>query len=125
MNAITAKQLKPLLTDGEEIAFLDIREHGQYGEGHPFFSVHVPYSQIEHLAPRLMPCLAVRCVLMDDGDGVAERAANVLVSLGYKDVSILDGGAPAWAAAGYTHFKGVNVPSKTFGELVEHHFDTQ
>ncbi len=125
MNKITANQLKPLLTDGEEIAFLDIREHGQYGEGHPFFSVHVPYSQIENLAPRLMPSLAVRCILMDDGDGVAERAANVLISLGYKDVSILDGGAPAWAAAGYTHFKGVNVPSKTFGELVEHHFDTQ
>lgn len=125
MNKIAATQLKPLLTDGEEIAFLDIREHGQYGDGHPFFSVHVPYSQIEVLAPRLMPRLAVRCILMDDGDGVSERAANVLTSLGYSDVSILDGGAPAWAAAGYTHFKGVNVPSKTFGELVEHHFDTQ
>lgn len=125
MNKIKASQLKPLLTDGEEIAFLDIREHGQYGEGHPFFSVHLPYSKIEVLAPRLMPSLGVRCIVMDDGDGVAERAANALVSIGYKDVSILEGGAPAWAAAGYTLFKGVNVPSKTFGELVEHHFDTQ
>ena len=124
MKAITATQLKPLLTDGEEIAFLDIREHGQYGEGHPFFCVNIPYSQLEHLAPRLMPSLAVRCVVMDDGDGVAERAASTLHSLGYTDVSILRGGAPAWAAAGYTLFKGVNVPSKTFGELVEHHFDT-
>lgn len=125
MKKITASELKPLLTDGKEIAFLDIREHGQYGEGHPFFSVHLPYSQIEILAPRLMPSLAVRCVVMDDGDGVSDRAAAALQSIGYTNVAILDGGAPAWAAAGYTLFKGVNVPSKTFGELVEHHFDTQ
>lgn len=125
MNKITPSQLKPLLTDGEEIAFLDIREHGQYGEGHPFFSVHLPYSQIETLAPRLMPSLSVRCIVMDDGDDVSEKAASALTSIGYQNVSILEGGAPAWAAAGYTLFKGVNVPSKTFGELVEHHFDTQ
>jgi rhodanese-related sulfurtransferase len=125
MNKISAAALKPLLTDGKEIAFLDVREHGQYGEGHPFFSVSLPFSEIEALAPRLMPRQSVRCVVMDDGDGVGDRAARALSSLGYSDVSVLEGGAPAWAAAGYTLFKGVNVPSKTFGELVEHHFDTQ
>ncbi|MEM7321369.1 MAG: rhodanese-like domain-containing protein, partial [Pseudomonadota bacterium] len=30
----------------------------------------------------------------------------------------------AWRAAGYGLFKGVNVPSKTFGELVEHELET-
>lgn len=125
MNYITAPDLKPLLTDGEEIAFLDVREHGQYGEGHPFFSVHVPFSKLETFAPKLAPSREVRCVLMDDGDGVGERAAKVMAGLGYKNVTILKGGAPAWAAAGYTLFKGVNVPSKTFGELVEHAFDTK
>jgi rhodanese-related sulfurtransferase len=29
-----------------------------------------------------------------------------------------------WRDAGYELFSGVNVPSKAFGELVEHHFDT-
>jgi len=125
MKELTAQLLKPLLTDGDEIAFLDIREHGQYGEGHPFFSVHLPFSKIETLAPKLMPCRAVRCVLMDNGDGVSIRASEVLESLGYDNIHILKGGAPAWADAGYTLFKGVNVPSKTFGELVEHAFDTQ
>lgn len=124
MKHISPQTLKPLLTDGDEIAFLDVREHGQYGEGHPFFSVSLPYSQLEVLAPRLMPCPAVRCVVMDDGDGVASRAASALQRIGYSDVSILAGGAPAWGAAGYTLFKGVNLPSKTFGELVEHEFET-
>lgn len=124
MRDLSAQAVKRLLGDGEEIAFLDVREHGQYGEGHPFFCVSVPYSRIEALAPRLMPRRSVRCVVMDDGDGVARRAATVLEGLGYGDVAVLTGGAPAWTEAGYTLFKGVNVPSKTFGELVEHEFET-
>ena len=124
MKHLTAQQVKPLLTDGDEIAFLDIREHGQYGEGHPFLSVHLPFSKIETLAPKLMPCRAVRCVLMDNGDDISLRASKILESLGYRNVHVLTGGAPAWVDAGYTLFKGVNVPSKTFGELVEHAFDT-
>ncbi|MPZ12006.1 MAG: sulfurtransferase [Kiloniellaceae bacterium] len=125
MKYVTAKVLKPQLTDGDEIALLDVREHGQYGEGHPFFSVNLPYSRFEALAEALLPCRAVRCVVFDDGDGVAEKAARVLEELGYADVRMLQGGAPAWAAAGYTLFKGVNVPSKTFGEMVEHEMGTR
>lgn len=120
MKFISPQDLKPLLTDGNEIAFLDVREHGQYGEGHPFFSVPAPYSRIEAVAESLLPCKSVRLVLMDDGDGVADRAAICLGDAGYSDISVVSGGAPGWAAAGYTLFKGVNVPSKTFGELLEH-----
>lgn len=121
---ITAEALKPLLTDGREIAFLDVREHGQYGEGHPFFCVPMPYSRLEWKAETLLPCRKTPLYLLDDGDGVADRAADRLESLGYTNVTVMSGGAPAWAAAGYTLFKGVNLPSKTFGELLEHKLDT-
>lgn len=124
MKMITPNALKTLLSATGEIAFLDIREHGQYGEGHPFFCVNLPYSVIETRAPVLVPRKATTCVLMDDGDGVGLLAAGRLETIGYTDVQVLEGGAPAWVAAGYTLFKGVNVPSKTFGELVEHAFDT-
>lgn len=116
--------VKRALSDGAEIAFLDVREHGQYGEGHPFFAVSLPYSTLEHRASRLVPRPDTRCVLMDDGDGVADRAAAALGALGYTGVGTLEGGAPAWASAGFTLFKGVNVPSKAFGELVEHELGT-
>jgi rhodanese-related sulfurtransferase len=39
-------------------------------------------------------------------------------------VSLLDGGIAAWDDAGFVLFGGVNVPSKAFGEIVEHWFDT-
>nr|WP_272214289.1 rhodanese-like domain-containing protein [Marinicella sp. W31]MDC2879282.1 rhodanese-like domain-containing protein [Marinicella sp. W31] len=101
-----------------------MREHGQYGEGHPFFCVNLPYSVIEERAPLLVPRRDTLCILMDDGDGVAELAHRRLAEMGYTALLVLEGGAPAWAAAGYTLFKGVNVVSKSFGELVEEAFHT-
>ena len=71
-----------------------------------------------------MPRRAVRMVLCDGGDGLAERAASCLAGMGYSDVAGLEGGIEAWRAAGYVLFSGVNVPSKAFGELVEHDCNT-
>lgn len=107
------------LHDGSEIALLDIREAGQFGEAHPLFATPCPYSRLELLAPRLVPRRTAPVLLLDAGDGVAERAAKRLEALGYTDVSVIAGGMPAWAAAGFPVYKGVNVPSKTLGELVE------
>jgi rhodanese-related sulfurtransferase len=121
---VDAATLQQWLHDGAEIALLDVREHGQYGEGHPFFAVHVPYSRLEPEVARLVPRRATRTVLFDDGaSGVATRAAARLATLGYDKVWLLAGGAPAWARAGHTLFQGVNLPSKTFGERVEHAFE--
>jgi rhodanese-related sulfurtransferase len=119
VKAISARSVKSMLSDEEEIALLDVREAGQYADGHPFFAVPLAYSRLEIDIERLLPRRTVRVVLMDDGDGVAERAARRAEGLGYTDVAIMEGGAPAWKAAGYTLFDGVNLPSKTFGELVE------
>jgi rhodanese-related sulfurtransferase len=82
--------------------------------------VPLPYSRFELGLPGLVPNRSVRLVLCDDGDGVAARAAARAAALGYTNVSVLEGGAPAWRAAGYTLYDGVNVPSKVFGELIEH-----
>ncbi|PQZ67704.1 sulfurtransferase [Achromobacter sp. MYb9] len=117
---VDAMTLKRWLHDGDEIAFLDVREHGQYGEAHPFYATTLPYSRLEIEVSRLVPRRSTRIVLLDEGDGVAQRAATALRDLGYDDVRTLDGGMPAWRAAGLVVFAGVNLPSKTFGELAEH-----
>lgn len=121
VSPATARQW---LNDGHEIALLDVREAGQFGEGHPFFAVPAPYSRLEIDVPLLVPRHDTRVVLLDNGDGVALRAARRLQALGYGQLHVLEGGAPGWQAAGYTLFQGVNLPSKTFGELVEQAFGT-
>ena len=116
---IDARTLKAWLSDGAEIAFLDVRELGQYGEGHAFFAVSLPYSRFELGLPALVPRPATRLVLCDGADGVANRTARRAEALGYANVSVLEDGVDGWRSAGYTLYAGVNVPSKTFGELVE------
>ena len=117
---VDAKTVKTWLVDDRELAFLDVREAGQYGEAHPFHAVSVPFSRFEPELVRLVPNTNVRLVLMDGGDGVADRAADAAEALGFSGVHVMDGGADGWRRAGYTLFAGVNVPSKTFGELLEH-----
>lgn len=116
---VDAVTLKHWLSDGQEVALLDVREHGQYGDGHLFFAVPLPYSIFESRLAALVPNPAVRLVLYDNGDGVAERAAGRAEAYGYTNSHVLSGGAAAWRQAGYTLYSGVNVPSKVLGELVE------
>ncbi|MBO9535565.1 rhodanese-like domain-containing protein [Herbaspirillum sp.] len=123
-DTISPATLRHWLADGAELGLFDVREAGQFGEGHLFFAVPLPYSRLELDAPRLAPRKDVRLVLVDEGDGIAPLAAHRLEALGYRRVLVLDGGVQAWQAAGHTLFKGVNVPSKTFGELVEHAYAT-
>jgi len=123
-ETINASTLKKWLQDKQEIALFDIREAGQFGEGHLFFAVPLPYSRLEVDVLRLAPRKSVRIVLVDDGDALAVVAARRLTALGYRQVFVLEEGVHGWSKAGYTLFKGVNVPSKTFGELVEHAYQT-
>ena len=122
---VDAKTLKQLLHKNDEIALFDVREHGQYGESHLFLATSVPYSRLEYEAARLAPRKSVKLVVYDeDGSGVSIKAANALKNQGYQDIYILSEGAAGWRDAGFNLFAGVNLPSKTFGELVEHHCAT-
>ncbi|WGR99249.1 sulfurtransferase [Bradyrhizobium sp. ISRA443] len=125
IGCLTATALKAWLDDREEIALIDVREHGEYGEAHLFFAVNAPFSRLECEITRLVPRLSARVVVYDeDGATIAKRAAMHLARMGYSDVSVLEDGAKGWTAAGYRLFAGVNVPSKTFGELADHFFET-
>ena len=123
-KTVDTQSLKEMINDGAELALIDVREAGQYGENHMLFAVNAPYSKLEMVISRLVPRRSVRLVLVDDGDGVAQKAARRLEIFDYSDVSILDGGVQAWADARYKLFTGVNVPCKAFGEYVEHAYHT-
>lgn len=125
MQQIDAKTLHGWIQDGQELALLDAREDGEFGTSHLFWAIPCGLSKVELRARALLPRLTVRVCCVDDGSGLAEKLAAWLEGIGCTDVSVLKGGTKAWAAAGYVLFSGVNVPSKAFGEWVEHHYETE
>jgi hypothetical protein len=44
---IETTALKEELASAQELALLDVREQGQYGEGHPFHAVNLTCSRVE------------------------------------------------------------------------------
>jgi rhodanese-related sulfurtransferase len=105
----------------QEIGFLDVREEHPHACGHPLFAANFPLSRLEVDALSKLPRRSVPIVTFDDGEGpsLALLAAQRLRALGYDQVAVFDGGLKAWRSAGGEIFIDVNVPSKSFGELVE------
>ena len=93
--------------------------------GHPFFACSAPLSRLELMIGDLVPRRTAPIVLLDGGDeGLSQVAADRLAAWGYTDVAVLQGGCAGWKASGGELFSGVNVPSKAFGEFVEHEYQT-
>src|SRR5204863_1552520 len=123
-KSVDVATLRQWLGGDGEIAFLDVREEGPHGAGHPLLAVNAPHSRLELVIGQLAPRRGCPVVLLDDSDGVAEKAARRLAALGYSAVHMLEGGVAAWAAAGHPLFPSTNVPSKAFAEIVEHEYAT-
>jgi rhodanese-related sulfurtransferase len=123
---VTPKAVRAMLSNGGEMALLDVREEGVFSDdGHAFFANTVPLSRLEMMIRPLVPRFATRIVVCDGGDDdLAARGAAKLRAIGYSDVAVMERGMRGWAAAGFEVFTGVNVPSKAFGELVEHRCGT-
>ncbi|HUB97920.1 MAG TPA: rhodanese-like domain-containing protein [Stellaceae bacterium] len=117
---VGAVELKAMIGDGRELALLDVREELPFSERHLLHARSLPLSRLELRLDALVPRRGVRLVLCDAGDGLADRAARRIERFGYADVAVLAGGIDAWERAGFTLFSGTNVPSKAFGEFVEH-----
>ena len=121
---ISAKDLRARLAGHGEAALLDVREQGVHYRGHPFYASSAPLSRLEMVIADLVPRRSAPIVVFDGGEGLALQASSRLGALGYTSVEILDGGVDAWRAAGGELFSGINVPSKAFGEFVEHEYET-
>ena len=114
-------EIRQALLDRQELALVDVREEAPFAEAHPLFAVNIPLSKLELEVFARIPRRNTAVTLYDNGEGLAQIARQRLQSWGYSDVTLLDGGLQGWREAGGELFIDVNVPSKAFGELVEHH----
>ena len=124
-KTISAKALHDLIqANASEYAIVDVRGERTFSDGHLMHAISVPLGRLEVMIGDLAPRLATPVILTDVDGSMAARAAKRLEGVGYTDVSVLKGGTEGWREAGYEVYGGFNVPSKAFGEFVEHHFDT-
>jgi rhodanese-related sulfurtransferase len=98
---ITPETLCAALADAEQPLVIDVRDASEYAAGHVPGAVNIPLGELE---TRLAELPADRqvvtyCNMHQRGISRGERAAALLRDRG-KAASTLDGGYPAWRAAG-------------------------
>ncbi|OHV77057.1 rhodanese homology domain-containing protein [Rhizobium sp. LCM 4573] len=118
---LSPAQVRAELLARREILLADLREEDPFAKGHPLWAANFPFGKLELDALRRIPRRDVLIVLYgkDEYRDLAPLAALKLAGWGYGNVHLLEGGLAAWEEAGYETFIDVNVPSKSFGELVE------
>lgn len=119
LPSVTASSVRRALLFREEIALIDLRHEADFASGHPLFAANMSAGRISLEAQIRLPCKDVPIVIYDNGERLVPAAARELQSLGYTNVSQLEGGLQGWQAAGYQLFQDVNSYAKAFGELVE------
>ncbi|RYF33995.1 MAG: hypothetical protein EOO26_06095 [Comamonadaceae bacterium] len=122
LPTLTFADVRAHLLARHEIALIDLREEDPYAQEHPLWAANLSLSRLELDAWRRIPRRDTLIVLYGEhaGEDLVPRGAARLAALGYTNVHRLDGGLAGWIAAGGEVFRDVNVPSKAFGELVEH-----
>ncbi|MDR2604624.1 MAG: hypothetical protein LBC55_04630 [Desulfovibrio sp.] len=124
VNRMTPAAVRALSITDDEFAFLDVRGEGAFSRAHPLQAVSLPLSELELYIARLVPRLSVPVLLFDGGQGLSETAAARLHDMGYNAVAVVTGGLGEWLDAGGELFRDVNVPSKAFGEWMDHFVGT-
>ncbi len=124
LTATTTRELADAIVDEYELAIVDARDHEEYSQGHLLWAASIRPVDVHHAGGILLPRLSARVVITDSGAGEAKDLRGILISNGWTNVSVLDGGIHSWVEEGYELYSGVNVPSKLFGELVERHYGT-
>ena len=118
---VTPAAVKAMLGDGGELALIDVREELIFSRSHLLWARNVPLSRLELRFAALVPRRATRIVLIDDNDGLcaARRRCPRARRLQRPFISRRRQPRPG-PAAGFELFSGVHVPSKAFGEFIEH-----
>jgi rhodanese-related sulfurtransferase len=118
---ITPAALHELMESDAPPALIDVREWGEFANEQILGARNVGRAFLEKYLPYLVPKRDVKVVLVCDDGLRSSHGAATARSLGYQDVSVLDGGLRAWKSAGGETFGGWSLTGKDFGErlLVE------
>jgi molybdopterin/thiamine biosynthesis adenylyltransferase/rhodanese-related sulfurtransferase len=100
ISEIDATQARERIESGEPVV-VDVREQGEWDEGHIAGAVHVPRGHLESRIERLAPDTSRPVVVYCSAGNRSAFAAKTLSELGYEDVVSLAGGFTDWKRNGF------------------------
>lgn len=101
IRMIDRTTLKHRLSRYERLVFVDTRSLEEYESGYLRDAVHLPIESLERRARSILPNRGSTLVVYDEGSGIrAREGARLLVTLGYPEVLVLEGGESEWAHEG-------------------------
>jgi rhodanese-related sulfurtransferase len=105
-----AKPLSPsevtLLINHEDAVILDVREEGEYNNGHILDSIHIPLGQLEKKIEQLKPYQDRPMVTVCASGHRSAQACGTLKKHGFQNLHNMRGGLMAWQNASLPLSKG-------------------
>src|SRR5204862_655034 len=100
VSTISPETLTGLLEGRSPFALIDVREAGEYNSSHIPGASLIARRQLELSIKHAVPLTDTHVVLCDDDGRRAQLAAASVERLGYRRVSVLDGGINRWVTDG-------------------------
>jgi rhodanese-related sulfurtransferase len=93
--------VKRRMDAGERFVLVDVREDGEWVQGHLPGAIHLGKGVIERDIEQRIPDTSAKVVLYCGGGFRSALAADNLQKMGYTNVESMDGGWKGWKDAGY------------------------
>ncbi len=97
----TVDDIKQRLDKGETFHLVDVREDGEWANGHLPGAIHLGKGIIERDIEGMIPDMTQKIVLYCGGGYRSALAAETLQKMGYTSVISMDGGIRGWKESGY------------------------
>ena len=97
----TVDDIKQRLNKGETFHLVDVREDGEWANGHLPGAIHLGKGIVERDIEGRIPDVTQEIVLYCGGGYRSALAAEALQKMGYTNVISMDGGIRGWKESGY------------------------
>lgn len=98
---ISLEALKEKIDQKEVFYLIDLRSPEEYKKEHIPTAVLIPYPDLEKFKDKILKEAEVILYCRGEKCGTSLVAAKKLISWGYKDVKVLQGGVKDWQAKGW------------------------
>lgn len=101
VKEITLEQARARLAANPNAVLLDVREDGEWQNGHAAQAVHLGKGVLERDIEKLLPDTGAEIIMYCGGGFRSALTCDVAQRMGYRNVSSLLGGYKALVAAGW------------------------